>query len=80
MTHRAIRCRALLVACGIVAALWTPALHAEQKPLWEFGLGVGGLVFPDYRGSDAMFERREYIAGSSAIHSKLQKLVAGALR
>ena len=52
MTHRAIRCRALLVACGIVVALWTPALHAEQKPLWEFGLGVGGLVFPDYRGSD----------------------------
>jgi myo-inositol-1(or 4)-monophosphatase len=26
------------------------------------------------------FERREYIAGSSAIHSKLQKLIAGALR
>jgi myo-inositol-1(or 4)-monophosphatase len=34
----------------------------------------------DYRGGDRSFERREYIAASSAIHSKLQKLVAGALR
>jgi outer membrane scaffolding protein for murein synthesis (MipA/OmpV family) len=28
------------------------AAHAEEKPLWEFGLGVGALSFPDYRGSD----------------------------
>lgn len=52
MTQRAAACRAAFVACGIVLALWTPALHAEQKPLWEFGLGVGALEFPDYRGSD----------------------------
>ena len=26
--------------------------NAEQKPLWEAGLGVGGLSFPDYRGSN----------------------------
>jgi outer membrane scaffolding protein for murein synthesis (MipA/OmpV family) len=32
--------------------LLAPALHAEEKPLWEFGLGVGALAFPDYRGSD----------------------------
>lgn len=25
---------------------------AEQKPLWEAGLGVGAVTFPDYRGSD----------------------------
>lgn len=25
---------------------------AEQKPLWEFGMGVGAVTFPDYRGSD----------------------------
>lgn len=24
----------------------------EQKPLWEAGLGIGALRFPDYRGSD----------------------------
>jgi outer membrane protein len=28
--------------------------HAEEEPLWEAGLGVGALVFPDYRGSDEM--------------------------
>ncbi|MDO8595051.1 MAG: MipA/OmpV family protein, partial [Sulfuricaulis sp.] len=26
--------------------------HAEQKPLWEAGLGIGAVTFPDYRGSD----------------------------
>lgn len=26
--------------------------HAAQKPLWEAGLGIGALAFPDYRGSD----------------------------
>ena len=40
---------------------------------------AGGFV-SDYRGADRSFERREYIAASSAIHSKLQKLIAGALR
>ncbi len=30
-----------------------PAYALEpQKPLWEFGLGIGALGFPDYRGSD----------------------------
>jgi outer membrane scaffolding protein for murein synthesis (MipA/OmpV family) len=26
--------------------------HAAQEPLWEAGLGIGALAFPDYRGSD----------------------------
>jgi outer membrane scaffolding protein for murein synthesis (MipA/OmpV family) len=26
--------------------------NAEQLPLWEVGVGVGALLFPDYRGSD----------------------------
>ena len=39
----------------IIAALLAPAfVHAEEKPLWEAGLGVGGIVFPDYRGSDEL--------------------------
>lgn len=37
----------LATAC---AALAQPAA-ADEKPLWEAGLGVGGLVMPDYRGS-----------------------------
>jgi MipA family protein len=44
--------RALLAASGIAVALSVPVAHAEPKPLWEFGLGVGVLEFPDYRGSD----------------------------
>jgi outer membrane scaffolding protein for murein synthesis (MipA/OmpV family) len=33
-------------------AAWPGLTRAEQKPLWEFGLGVGAMAFPDYRGSD----------------------------
>ena len=46
-----MRLRTLLL-CSVALALPAPAAHAEGKPLWEFGLGVGGLAFPDYRGSD----------------------------
>jgi outer membrane scaffolding protein for murein synthesis (MipA/OmpV family) len=28
------------------------ATAGEQKPLWEFGMGVGALGFADYRGAD----------------------------
>jgi MipA family protein len=37
---------AALLSCGIA--------QADPKPLWEFGMGVGGIAFPDYRGSDEM--------------------------
>lgn len=36
----------------LAAVCWTVPSFAEQKPLWEFGLGVGGIAFNDYRGSD----------------------------
>ncbi len=39
---------ALLVMLLLAAA----PLAAEQKPLWEFGLGVGAIAFQDYRGAD----------------------------
>jgi MipA family protein len=44
--------RALLGLCSIVVASWAPVSHGEEKPLWEFGMGVGAIAFPDYRGSD----------------------------
>ena len=43
--------RALLI-CSAVLALSMRTAHAEEKPLWEFGLGAGAIAFPDYRGSD----------------------------
>jgi myo-inositol-1(or 4)-monophosphatase len=68
------------VAAGRMDGFWE-----DDLDVWDTAAGVllvreaGGFV-TDYRGSDRSFERREYIAASSAIHSKLQKLVAGALR
>jgi myo-inositol-1(or 4)-monophosphatase len=68
------------VAAGRMDGFWEDDLDP-----WDTAAGLilvkeaGGFV-TDYRGSDRVFERREYVAGSSAIHSKLQKLVAGALR
>jgi len=31
-----------------------PGVHASEQPLWDFGFGVGGVVFNDYRGASAM--------------------------
>lgn len=44
------------LALGMAAA--APAAEAKDLPLWELGLGIGGLWFPDYRGSD---ETRGYV-------------------
>jgi MipA family protein len=46
--------RTLLGVCSLVVALWAPRSHSEEKALWEFGMGVGAIEFPDYRGSDEM--------------------------
>src|SRR5215510_5669868 len=40
------------LSLALLAGVGVPAAHAEQKPLWEAGLGIGALSFPDYRGSD----------------------------
>ena len=40
---------------------------------------AGGFV-TDYRGGDRVIERRELLAANDAIHSKLHKLVGGAVR
>jgi MipA family protein len=43
----------------LALALVPGALHAadaptSERPLWEFGLGVGAVVFNDYRGASSM--------------------------
>ena len=35
----------LLLAAGILGVALNSDAYAEQKPLWEAGLGIGGLVF-----------------------------------
>jgi myo-inositol-1(or 4)-monophosphatase len=68
------------VAAGRMDGFWEDDLDP-----WDSAAGVllireaGGFV-SDYRGSDRIFERREYVAASGSIHSRLQKLIAGALR
>jgi len=43
--------RAPVMAAALAAAI-TVVAHAEEKPLWELGLGAGTLIFNDYRGAD----------------------------
>ncbi|MCB1914507.1 MAG: MipA/OmpV family protein [Rhodocyclaceae bacterium] len=47
----------VLLPLALAGASVAPA-QAEEKPLWEFGLGVGVVSFPDYRGAD---QRQSYV-------------------
>jgi outer membrane protein len=40
------------VMAAALAAATAAVAHAEEKPLWELGLGAGTLIFNDYRGAD----------------------------
>ena len=68
------------VASGRDDGFWESGLHS-----WDVAAGIllvreaGGFV-SDFRGGDQPVERKEVIAGNDAIHSKLHKLVASALR
>jgi myo-inositol-1(or 4)-monophosphatase len=68
------------VAAGRYDGFWEAGLKD-----WDVAAGIllvreaGGFV-TDFRGGDRPRERNEYLAANDAIHSKLHKLVAGALR
>lgn len=47
--------RSLLLAVVLASC---KAVAAERLPLWEVGLGIGAVSFPDYRGSD---QRQTYV-------------------
>jgi len=42
----------LLLSSVAVSLMTTTTFCAESYPLWELGVGIGGLTLPDYRGSD----------------------------
>lgn len=42
----------LIPALAVMLGLATAGARAEQKPLWEAGVGAAALSFPDYRGSN----------------------------
>lgn len=50
--------RQILIPLLMVACLLAPSARAGELPRWELGLGLGGLVLPDYRGSD---EQHSYL-------------------
>jgi myo-inositol-1(or 4)-monophosphatase len=68
------------VAAGRFDGFW----ESDLKP-WDVAAGMllireaGGFV-TDFRGGDKPLERNEFLAANDALHSKLHKLVAGALR
>jgi myo-inositol-1(or 4)-monophosphatase len=68
------------VAAGRFDGFW----ESNLQP-WDVAAGLllvkeaGGFV-TDFRGGDRPMERNEFLAANDALHSKLHKLVAGALR
>jgi myo-inositol-1(or 4)-monophosphatase len=68
------------VAAGRFDGYW----EADLQP-WDVAAGMllvreaGGFV-TDFRGGDRAIERSEFLAGNDAVHSRLHKLVAAALR
>jgi outer membrane scaffolding protein for murein synthesis (MipA/OmpV family) len=42
---------ARVAAAAVAFAVAAPLAHARDEPLWEAGLGVAALAFPDYRGA-----------------------------
>ena len=68
------------VAAGRFDAFW----ESDLKP-WDVAAGMllvreaGGFV-TDFRGQDRAMERNEFLAANESLHSRLHKLLAGALR
>jgi myo-inositol-1(or 4)-monophosphatase len=68
------------VAAGRFDGFW----ESNLQP-WDVAAGMllvreaGGFV-TDFRGGDRAMERSEFLAANDALHSKMHKLVAGALR
>ncbi len=68
------------VAAGRFDGFWEEGLAP-----WDVAAGIllvreaGGFV-SDFRGGDRMLERREILAANALIHSRLHRVIAGALR
>jgi myo-inositol-1(or 4)-monophosphatase len=75
---------AALDLAWVAAARFDAFWESDLKP-WDVAAGVllvreaGGYV-SDFRGGDRSAERNEYLASNDGLHTKLHKLVGGALR
>ena len=68
------------VASGRYAGVWESGLQPGDVAAGILMVREAGGFVSDFRGGDQMIDRKEVIAGNDATHSKLHKLVAGALR
>src|SRR5688572_23479143 len=48
----------LIAAITVLSGLTAGSSRAEQLPLWEVGVGIAAISFPDYRGSN---ERQAWV-------------------
>jgi outer membrane scaffolding protein for murein synthesis (MipA/OmpV family) len=46
-----LRWRITAIVLAVLSSSLEPA-RADEKPLWDFGLGIGAVAFGDYRGAD----------------------------
>ncbi len=68
------------VAAGRYDGFWEEDLNAVgSRRRYPPGQEAGGFV-TDFRGSDAAIAKGQVLAANDQLHSKLHKLVAGALR
>jgi myo-inositol-1(or 4)-monophosphatase len=68
------------VAAGRFDGFWESGLNVwDVAAGWLLVKEAGGFV-SDYRGADQAIERKQMLAANDGLHSKLHKLVAGALR
>jgi len=49
--RRSLRRRSVAPCALALGAMHAAGAPASQQPLWEFGLGIGAVVFNDYRGA-----------------------------
>ena len=52
MKHPNTAVAGLLAAFTVLSGLTAGSSRAEQLPLWEAGVGIAAISFPDYRGSN----------------------------
>ena len=68
------------VAAGRYDGFWESSLQPSDVAAGMLLVREAGGYVTDFRGGDRAMERNEFLAANDTLHSKLHKLVAGALR
>nr|WP_294167438.1 inositol monophosphatase family protein [uncultured Sphingomonas sp.] len=68
------------VAAGRLDGYWEDGLDPWDGAAGQLLVREAGGFVSDYRGQDRMIDKGEYLAANGDLHSRLHKLLAGALR